>query len=55
METDFNRIIFAIDVRHNLTRHQGTMDWTLDELQTAITRETEIMGYTCEQLPPRSA
>jgi len=26
----------AIDVRRNLTRHQGTADWTLDELGTAI-------------------
>lgn len=31
------------------------MDWTLDELRTAITREIEIMGDTCEQPPPRPA
>lgn len=32
-----------IDVRRNLTRHQGNTDWTLDELRTAIKREIVIM------------
>ncbi|EFX68963.1 hypothetical protein DAPPUDRAFT_259251 [Daphnia pulex] len=45
----------AIDVRRNLTRHQGTADWTLDELRTAIKREIEIMEDTCELPPPRPA
>ena len=26
----------ALDVRRNLTRHQGNADWTLDELRTVI-------------------
>jgi hypothetical protein len=45
----------AIDVRRNLTRHQGNADWTLDELRNAIAREIEIMGDTFELPPPRPA
>ncbi|EFX77143.1 hypothetical protein DAPPUDRAFT_248178 [Daphnia pulex] len=45
----------AIDVRRNLTRHQGNADWTLDELRDAIQREIEVMEDTCELQLPRPA
>jgi hypothetical protein len=45
----------AIDVGRNLTRQQGTLDWTLDELRTAIKLEIEIMEDTYEHPPSRPA
>ncbi|XP_045033901.1 uncharacterized protein LOC123475364 [Daphnia magna] len=42
----------AINVRRNLTRHQGNAEWTLDELRTAIKREIEIMGDSCDLPSP---